>query len=252
MTSAKLELLDIFSYSCMNCLRSLDYIKKLNNKYKKYGLKTVLIHPPEWDFENDANNILRAARTYNIKIPIIMDKGKKIIKKLKVNFWPAQILVKDNKILYRHIGEGSCRNLENKIRKILKNGSKKIFNDEPKYQKFQTIYAGKRKKGVISELKDKLKFGVIYKKGLWKQNNESLVGKGSLTIRTKGKVISMVASSINKKSISPKMIINKKNIGNLKINKPQLYKIIELKNYTPKTLSIETKSKMQVYSFAFQ
>jgi len=47
MISDELVLLDIFSYSCMNCLRSLEFIKKIDDKYKKYGLKTIMIHPPE-------------------------------------------------------------------------------------------------------------------------------------------------------------------------------------------------------------
>ena len=58
----------------MNCLRSLDFIKKIGNKYKKYGLKTILIHAPEWEFEKDHNNILRALKRYKIKFPIIIDK----------------------------------------------------------------------------------------------------------------------------------------------------------------------------------
>ena len=70
----------------MNCLRSLEYIKKIDNKYKKYGLKTILIHSPEWEFETNSNNVLRAAKQYHIKIQIIIDKEKQIIKQLKINF----------------------------------------------------------------------------------------------------------------------------------------------------------------------
>ena len=252
MTAKELFLFDIFSYSCMNCLRSLKYIKKLGNKYKKYGLKTILIHPPEWDFEKDSSNIIRAAKKYRIKMPIIIDKNKKIIKKLRINFWPTQVLIRNSKILYKHIGEGNYKELEGKIVKALKIKSDAVFNNEPKYTKFQTIYAGKRKKGMISELKDRLKFGIIYKKGAWKQNNESLIGKGSLAIKTKGKIVSMVAGSINKKTIKINMKLNNKSNKNITINDPQLYNIIKLNNNESKILNIETKSKISVYSFAFQ
>ncbi|MEK6949608.1 MAG: hypothetical protein AABX34_05270 [Nanoarchaeota archaeon] len=252
MNSAKLELLDIFSYSCMNCLRSLNYIKKLGSKYKRYGLRTAIVHVPEWDFEKNKDNISMAIKKYGINFKNIVDKNKKLIKNLKINFWPAQILIKNNKIIYKHIGEGNYKALENKIMNVLKAKTMVLFNNEPEYTKFHAIYAGKRKEGIILELKDKLKFGVIYKKGSWKQNDESLVGKGSLTIRTKGKIISMVASSINKKTINSKIIINNKNIRNLKINKPRLYEIIKLKDNKPKILSIETKSKLGIYSFAFR
>lgn len=252
MTAKELFLFDIFSYSCMNCLRSLDYIKKIDNKYKKYGLKTILIHPPEWDFEKNSNNIIRAAKKYKIKMPIIIDKNKKIIKKLKIDFWPTQALIRNNKVLYKHIGEGSYKRLEGKIMKALKIKSNAVFNNEPKYKKLPTVYAGKRKKGKISELKGKLKLGIIYKKGAWKQNEESLTGKGSLAIKTKGKIVSMVASSINKKTIKINIKLDNKTNKNISINEPQLYDIIKLKNNKSKILELSTKSKIAVYSFAFR
>lgn len=252
MTAKELFLFDIFSYSCMNCLRSLGYIKKLGNKYKKYGLKTILIHTPEWDFERDSNNIIKAAEKYNIKMPIIIDKDKKIISRLKINFWPTQVLIKNRKIEYRHIGEGSYRKLEEKIRKILKIKSHALFNNEPKYTKLPAVYAGKKKKGRISELKNKIDFGVIYKNGTWKQNDESLTGKGSLAIKTKGKIISMVASSINKKPANINIKLGNKTNKNMSVNEPRLYNIIKLKDNRSKILEIETKSKIAVYSFAFR
>ncbi len=236
----------------MNCLRSLEFIKKINHKYKKYGLKTIIVHTPEWEFEKNKKNIHRAFKKYKIKLPITIDKDKKIIKKLKVNFWPAQILIKNNRILYRHTGEGKYKKLEDKIRRILKIRSNAVFNNEPKYTKFPTIYAGKRKKGKISELKGKLKLGIIYEKGDWKQNNESLIGKGSLAIKTRGTMTSFVASSINKNPAKINIKLNNKKNKNISINEPRLYDIIKLKNNKSKMLELSAKSKIAVYSFAFR
>lgn len=236
----------------MNCLRSLNYIKKISGKYKKHGLETIIVHPPEWGFEKDGGNILKAAKKHGIKMPIIIDRNKKIIKKLKINFWPSQILMRNNKELYKHIGEGNYKALENNIIKALKIKTKKMFIKELKYAKFPTIYAGKTKHGKISELKNKIYFGVIYKKGNWEQNNESLIGNGSLTIKTKGNIISMVAKSINKNPIKIGIKLNKKLIKNAAINAPQLYDLIKLRENKQKILSIEAKSKIAVYSFAFR
>jgi len=241
----KLVLFDIFSYSCMNCLRSLEFIKKINHKYRKYGLKTIIIHTPEWEFEK--KNISNALKRLKTKIPIKVDK--KIIKKLKVNFWPAQILVKNDKILYKHIGEGSYKKLEYKIIKTLKLKIKPIFEKEPKYSKFPTLYAGKKKKGNISKLKNKLTFGTIYTEGKWIQTKEYMQNssKGSLTILTKGKIISFVARSL--KPIKIKVYLNNKFIKNMTINKPKLYEIIKLNN---NKLTLKTKNKIKIYSFSFQ
>jgi len=223
----------------MNCLRSLEYIKKIDNKYKKYGLKTILIHPPEWEFEKNSENILRATKQYRIKIPIIIDKDKKIIKKLKINFWPTQILIKNNRTIYKHIGEGNYKKLENKIRTILKIKSNAVFNNEPKYAKFPTIYAGKRGG----------KFGIIYKRGKWTRN-ESLTGRGSITIKTKGKITNFTAQSIDKKSVNVNIRVNNKLVKKLKVNKPKLYEIIRLQKL--ETLTLATKEKIKIYSFSFR
>src|SRR5574342_654810 len=147
----KLILLDIFSYSCMNCLRSMQFIKQLDSKYKQYGLRTKIIHPPEWKFEKSKKNIEQFLKKHNIKFPLILDKKRKIINGFGVNFWPSQILLKERQVIYVHIGEGNYKNLEEKIVEALeiKKGVKKIFNSEPKYSKYPTVYCGKRKKGKV-------------------------------------------------------------------------------------------------------
>ena len=239
----------------MNCLRSLNYIKKIDNKYRKHGLGTILIHPPEWEFEKQSKNIFNAVKKYKIKIPIIIDKERKIIKKLKVNFWPTQMLVRDEKILYRHVGEGSYKVLENNIIRLLKVKLNGIFEQEPRYSKFPTVYCGKDKRGEIKELNKDLKFGVIYKNNNWVQEREyirSLKNNSSLLILTKGNIINFVAESLNKKLIKVGIKLDDKNIRTTYVNKPQLYNIIKLKNSKPQKLSLITSKNIAIYSFSFQ
>lgn len=254
---SKLILLDVFSYSCMNCLRSLSFIKSIGNKHKKFGLETILVHPPEWKFEKLKQNLVFAAKKYRIYLPIIMDKDKKIIKKLKINFWPAQILLKDGKIVYKHIGEGDYRNLENKIIRILKSKNKRVFDKEPVYTKFPAIYCGSMKKGRIVSLmtNGKLRFGTMYKDGRWAQKNEFIkpIGKNnSLTILTKGKEVDFVAESRNKKQIKVSVNLDGKNIKYLTISKPQLYRIMNLKGNKARKLTITANSNLAIYSFSFR
>ena len=252
---SKLLLLDIFSYSCMNCLRSLKFIKKLDSKYSKFGLDTILVHPPEWGFEKSKKNILFAIKKYAIKFPILLDSNKKIIKKLKINFWPAQILIKNGEIIYKNIGEGCYSELENEIISYLNIRHAKKFREEPQYTKFPTMYLGKRKNGNVVQLKKGLTFGIIYKNGEWFQGNEYLLSNGknsSLTILTKGFVINFVAGSMSQKSMLIKVKLNDKFIKNLKINKPQLYKITKLENNKPHKLTLTTEKGLAVYSFSFQ
>lgn len=255
MNSAKLILLDIFSYSCMNCLRSLEFVKKIDSKYKRFGLNTILIHPPEWEFEKDSKNVINAIKGYKIKFPIIMDGDKKIIKKLKINFWPTQILIRNGKIIYEHIGEGDYKELENSIVRFLKIKTKRLFNKEPEYSRLPTVYCGKKKNGKVMNLIAKLKFGVIYKTGKWIQKREYLqsIGKqNSLMILTKGNIVNFVAESVKNQTTKINIKLNDKNIKNLIINKPQLYDIVKLKNNKQNKLRITTNKNLAIYSFSFQ
>ena len=254
---AELILLDVFSYSCMNCLRSLDYIKKLDSKYRKSGLKSIIIHPPEWDFEKQSKNILKAAEKYDIKIPIVIDKDYFVIKRLKVDFWPSQILVKDNKILYRHIGEGNYKGLENSIIKNLRIKAKKEFENEPEYSKLPTIYCGKKKKGKIRFFDDNknLKFGIVYLDDKWVQDREyikSLKNNSELSIKTAGKIINFVAESLTKKPLKVSIGLNNKKIKTMTINNPQLYRLTELRNNKENKLTIIADKNLAIYSFSFQ
>ena len=241
----------------MNCLRSLEFIEKIDSKYKQFGLETILIHPPEWEFEKHKKNIIHAIKKYKIKFPVIIDKNKKVIKKLKINFWPTQILIRDGKILYKHIGEGKYKILEGRIIKYLKINPKKfkkLFNKEPKYNKFPTVYCGKEKNGKIQKLSNKLKLGVIYVKGKFVQNNEFLKpieDDSSLTILTKGKIINFVAKSF-KKSIKAKIKLNNKFIKIILVHNPQLYELIKLKKNKQQKLTIFMKKNLAIYSFSFR
>lgn len=252
MNTCNLELLDIFSYSCMNCIRSLGYIKKLNAKYSKYGLKTVIVHVPEWGFEKNKGNVSEAIKQNKIRFPVRIDRDKKLINKLKVNFWPSQLLIKNSKIVYKHIGEGNYKALERSIRKHLGIKARCIFNNEPKYTKFPTVYAGKNKKGKISKIKNKLRSGFIYIDGKCRQNNEFLKINGSLTLLVKGKKVNFVAESGNKKPVKVRVKANGSFIKNLKVNGPKLYKIAESESSDTKKLALTANGNLRVYSFSFE
>ena len=250
-----LILLDIFSYSCMNCLRSLEFIKKIDKKYGKFGLKTVIIHPPEWEFEKNKENMLFAFKKHGVKFPVLIDRNKKFIRKLNMDFWPTQVLMTNGRILYKHVGEGNYKKLEDKIMQILEIKSKKIFNKEPKYSKYPAIYLGKRKKGKLTGFKNRLKAGFIYKGGKWIQKDEFLQSRENdcfLTLLTRGNLISFVAKSTNNKKLKVKIRLGNNFIRNMTVNKPRLYNIIRLKDNKPRKLELTTKPNLAVYSFSFQ
>lgn|SRR3989338_936995 len=253
-----LILLDVFSYSCMNCLRSLEFIKRIDKKYRKFGLKTIIIHPSEWNFEKKRKNVSFASKKYSVKFPIRLDKNYKIIKKLGINFWPAQLLMKDGKIAYKHIGEGNYKNLEKNIAKLLKIRSKNAFTKEPKYSKFPAVYCGKRKHGKMIRLNDskaKMRFGKIYVNDRWLQKNEFLQSLGNnaeLSIITKGRVTNFVAESMRKKPVKIRIQQGSKKIKFIAITMPRLYKLVNSKKNKNNKLTIIADKNLAIYSFSFQ
>lgn len=253
--SSGLILLDVFSYSCMNCLRSLEFIKKIDKKYSNFGLSTILVHPPEWKFEKNLKNISYLIKKYRIDFPVIFDGDRKVIKKLSVDFWPAQLLVSNGKILYRHIGEGNYEKLEDKIAQLLKIKTRRIFNKLPQYSRFPTVYCGRRKYGRVLDLGSKLKFGVVYAEGKWAQKEEclkSVRGRSSLTVLTKGKRVNFVAQSLANKPIQVTIELNGKFHKKLAINRPQLYNLTKSGSDKQNKLAVITPKNLAVYSFSFQ
>src|SRR3989338_7930809 len=157
MSSDRCEILYIFSYSCVNCFRSLKQIKRLHSRYKGDGLDLTLIHPPEWDFERNKKNADEAIKKLNLKFPYKLDNNKSIISRLKINFWPSCVILKNDEVIFRAIGEGQYMEIERGIRKLLKVKKPGIFKRNPVYKSYNSFYLGKKKGGAIKKLVGKFK-----------------------------------------------------------------------------------------------
>ena len=237
----------------MNCLRSMKYIKQLDNYYRKFGLKIFIVHPPEWEFEKSEKNILSVLEKEWINYPLVVDKDKKIINKLNINFWPSQLLIKGNKVVYKNSGEGNYKKLEDSIRKFLNANGKTLFLKEPKHSRYPTLYAGKRK-GLINKGEGRLTFGKIFIKGEWEQRKEYIKSKEKgclLSLATKGKIVNFVAESLSKKPSKVKVKLNGRFVSTIKIKNPKLYRISLLRKKNNK-LSLIVDKNLAIYSFSFQ
>lgn len=116
----KVVLIDFWTYSCVNCIRTLPGLKKLWEKYSKNGLVVIGIHAPEFDFEKDVDSIKAAVKKHGIKYPVAVDSDHIMWRAYLNQYWPAHYLVdKDGKISYTHFGEGGEEQMEQKIRELL-------------------------------------------------------------------------------------------------------------------------------------
>jgi len=116
----KVVLVDFWTYSCINCVRTLPYIKAWDKKYRDKGLVIVGIHSPEFEFEKDPANVKAAIDAREIKYPVALDNNLTTWASFNNQYWPAHYLInRDGQVVYRHFGEGSYDVTENNIRYLL-------------------------------------------------------------------------------------------------------------------------------------
>jgi len=117
----KVVLIDFWTYSCINCLRALPYVRAWAEKYKDSGLVVIGVHTPEFPFEKDLSNVQKAVRDLGITYPVALDNNYLIWTAFGNEYWPAHYFIDVNgKVRYHHFGEGEYDQSEQWIRELLK------------------------------------------------------------------------------------------------------------------------------------
>ena len=194
-------LVDFWTYTCVNCIRTFPYLKQWQAKYADDGLVIIGVHSPEFEFEKEYSNVLQATRDHGITWPVALDNDFATWRNYSNRFWPAKYLIdKDGVVRYTHFGEGAYDETEKQIRRLLEDAGTSLLErpfepsgDQPEDRTFtetrsahvtRELYAGFvlaelgeyvrqpeffKNTGSVVELKtpDELKRGVIYFDGAW-------------------------------------------------------------------------------------
>jgi cytochrome c biogenesis protein CcdA/thiol-disulfide isomerase/thioredoxin len=116
----KVVLVDFWTYSCINCLRALPYVKTWYAKYKDHGLIVIGVHAPEFAFEKDSANVARAVHELGITYPVALDNNYAIWQGFSNQYWPAHYFIDAaGAIRSHHFGEGNYEESEQTIRQLL-------------------------------------------------------------------------------------------------------------------------------------
>jgi cytochrome c biogenesis protein CcdA/thiol-disulfide isomerase/thioredoxin len=114
-------LVDFWTYSCINCLRTLPYLKAWDDKYRDQGLLIIGVHSPEFVFETELGNVQRAVSELGIKYPVALDNKYAIWNAYENRYWPAHYLMDaQGRIRYEHFGEGAYDETEHMIQALLR------------------------------------------------------------------------------------------------------------------------------------
>jgi cytochrome c biogenesis protein CcdA/thiol-disulfide isomerase/thioredoxin len=116
----KVVLIDFWTYSCINCLRTLPYVKRWADTYREAGLVVVGVHTPEFAFEHVPANVERAVRSLGVRYPVALDNGYGTWSAWGNQYWPAKYFVdRQGRVRFAHFGEGEYQRSEDVIRTLL-------------------------------------------------------------------------------------------------------------------------------------
>ena len=116
----KVILVDFWTYTCINCLRTLPHLVSWYAKYQDKGLVIIGVHTPEFEFEKDIGNVTRAIANFGIKYPVVQDNDYSIWNSYQNQYWPAEYLIDQQGIIrHTHFGEGEYDTTESAIQTLL-------------------------------------------------------------------------------------------------------------------------------------
>ena len=118
--AGQVVLIDFWTYTCINCIRTLPFLKDWHSKYAEDGLAIVGVHSPEFAFEKERVNVEQAAAEFGLEYRIVQDNDFGTWRNYNNRYWPAKYLIdRDGYIRYTHFGEGAYEETELRIRELL-------------------------------------------------------------------------------------------------------------------------------------
>jgi cytochrome c biogenesis protein CcdA/thiol-disulfide isomerase/thioredoxin len=125
----KVVLVDFWTYSCINCLRSLPYVRAWAEKYRDQGLVVIGVHTPEFAFEKDPANVRKAVHDLDIAYPVAIDNDHAVWRAFRNRYWPAHYFIDGKgRIRYHHFGEGDYAQSERVIQRLLAENGNAVGN----------------------------------------------------------------------------------------------------------------------------
>src|SRR3990167_7742555 len=126
----KVVIIDFWTYSCINCQRTLPYLRDWNKKYKDKGLVIIGVHAPEFEFEKSEKNVADAIKDFKLTYPIVQDNEFETWRAYNNRYWPAKYFIdKEGYIRYSHFGEGAYDESEKVIQELLKETGAEVSNE---------------------------------------------------------------------------------------------------------------------------
>lgn len=280
----KVVLIDFWTYSCINCIRTQPYLNTWYDTYKDKNFVIIGIHTPEFSFEKKLENLEKAVVEAKIKYPVAADNDYTTWNIYKNSFWPAKYLIdKDGQIRYTHFGEGAYEETEKAIQQLIgETGTKvdtelkssKISSGDSKIALSPETYLGwsrsnatflnkssiEYNKPANYTLNTDLKTDEWSLGGNWQINNENIISKqagNKLRFSYKGKNVFLVMGNTSGGQVKITVDGNSKvgsDVSNNQINVTdyRLYKLVQNDNYNANGfIELEFPEGVEANAFTF-
>lgn len=268
----KVVLIDFWTYSCINCIRTFPYLKNWYAKYRDKGFIIVGIHSPEFAFEHDLKNVKNAVAKFGLLYPVALDNQFVTWQNYANLYWPAHYLIsKEGNVVYQHFGEGEYAATENNIRYLLglKEMPDKIIAKKYSFAQTPEIYLGYMRSlhFATPKLMVRNKVSTYHYPPLLPQNSWALTGdwiiyndkivsvspNAAIKLHFYAKEVYAVLGG-NGKTINVRLLQeNKQNFSkSLPITHHQLYDLIQQTETATGVIElIATTPGLEIYSFTF-
>lgn len=275
----KVVLVDFWTYSCINCVRTLPYLKQWYEKYKDKNFVIVGVHTPEFEFEKKVSNVQSAVKRFGIMYPVALDNEYKTWQQYNNRYWPAHYLIdQEGVVKERHFGEGGYSETENALRALL-HLAPLASHENVQMLKSQTPetylgYARASAYGPEIVLKNDLSASYDYKnelppdrvglKGQWIIAPEYITADAdgaTIEINFSAEHIYLVMQSPDPKIM--KLLLDGKPVpaqyqtpdmqeSSIKVYEPRMYDILNLKNKNGRhKLTLQFPAGVSAYAFTF-
>ena len=127
----KVVLIDFWTYTCINWLRTLGYVRAWAEKYEDQGLVVVGVHTPEFPFEREVDNVRQAAKDMRVEYPIVLDSDYAVWRAFSNQYWPAVYIADaEGRIRHHQFGEGGYAECERTIQQLLRDAGRDGIGDD--------------------------------------------------------------------------------------------------------------------------
>lgn len=277
----KVVLIDFWTYSCINCIRTQPYLNAWYDKYKDSNFEIIGVHAPEFAFEKKVENVQNAVTDAKIKYPVALDNDFKTWGAFKNQFWPAKYLIdKDGNIRYTHFGEGEYAETEANIQKLIAETGTTVdqtkvaieaqsgtFTLTPETylgwsrgDRFVDARETAYNVSKVYDLKTEIPIDKWSLGGTWQINNENIISQKSgnkLRLKYRAKNVFLVMGSDAVTEVKITTDSNSKlgtdvNNSTIKVKDYRLYKVVENQDYNSEGyIELEIPAGVEANAFTF-